>query len=99
MMARFKRLEANSTFGVVSCLVALCAGTAGAAATVDYGPFRCTFYGIGESNGHGYTGAQDWTTIQMADVQASIAAWDCRILNTPGRQINMHLLWADLDLF
>lgn len=78
---------------VLVALAAMCAATAEATiVTQDYGPFTVSFYGNGDSNGD-ETGAADWTSQQMADVGASIAAWDNNIANVPGRQIDLHMFW------
>jgi hypothetical protein len=63
-----------------------------------YGPFDCVFYNAGDSNGT-WTGEQNWTEEQMGDVAASVDVWASQIGNVPGRQINMHLFWQELDSY
>ena len=61
-----------------------------------YGPFDINFYNAGDSFSIGtksYTGTQNWTSEQMADISASINAWDAGIANTAGRQIRMDMIW------
>jgi hypothetical protein len=66
--------------------------------TVPYGPFDVVFHNAGDTTWD-FTGARDWTATQMADVGASIAAWDDMIANTPGRQVVMHAVWYDFPDF
>ena len=64
--------------------------------TVSHGYFDITFYNADDTNGTA-TGQQDWTAQQIDDVTASIDAWSGKIANTPGRQIQMHLFWEEMD--
>jgi len=66
--------------------------------TQSYGPFDVVFHNIGDTTWD-FTGAQTWTPTQMADVGASVAAWDDMITNTPGRQVVMHAVWYDFEQF
>jgi autotransporter-associated beta strand protein len=59
---------------------------------ITAGPYNLTFFNSGDSDA-GTTSAQNWTSQQMNDVAASVTAWSGSIYNTPGRQINLHLLW------
>ncbi len=88
--------------GFLSLTVALLMAANGWAATVtkDYGPFSVTFCNKGDAfttdgSSTTYTGVSDWTATQMADVQASIATWDAKIDNTPGRKIRLTAIWYD----
>jgi len=69
----------------------------------DFGPFHVTFYNAGDSvrlsTSSSLTGAQNWTAQQIADMGASIQAWDSQIDNTQGRQIKMSLVWRELDSY
>lgn len=76
-------------------LATICAA---ASITCTYGVFDVTFYNTGDTDGY-ITGQQDWTPQQMADVQASISEWQFKISNTPGRQVQMHLFWNELDTY
>lgn len=64
--------------------------------TVTHGVFDITFYNSGDTNGY-TTGQQDWNAEQIADVTASIDAWSHNIANIPGRQIQMHVFWEEMD--
>lgn len=78
-------------------LVLLASLTALAApVTLTQGVFDVTFYNAGDTNGY-TAGQQDWTAEQMADVAASIDAWSGRIANTPGRQVQMHVFWEEMN--
>ena len=70
----------------------------GATITQSYGPFDCVFYNAGDSNGS-WTGEENWTSEQMADVGASVGVWASQIANVPGRQVNMHVFWQELDSY
>ena len=64
----------------------------------DHGPFRISFYGNGDTGSDtGLVGDEDWTAEQRSDLAASVAAWDDRIQDTPGRQIELHVFWNELD--
>ena len=69
--------------------VAISTGVVNASVTVSYGPFDCVFNGVADG------GPQNWTPEQMEDVEASILAWDSRILNTAGRKIVLDLNWMN----
>ena len=62
--------------------------------TQNFGPFTVNFYGLGEAFDV-YTGQRNWTSEQMADVGASISAWDAGIANTAGRPIRMDAIWCE----
>ena len=64
--------------------------------TVSHGVFDITFYNSGDTNGYA-TGQQNWTEQQITDVAASIDTWAGQIANTPGRQIQMHVFWEEMD--
>ena len=65
-----------------------------------YGPFRVSFYGNGEGGSDsGLTGEQDWSAQQRADVAASIDSWDAHIGDVTGRQVELHVFWAELDAY
>ena len=64
--------------------------------TLSHGYFDLTFYNTGDTNGTA-TGQQDWSSQQIADVTASVDAWASQIANVPGRQIQMHLFWEEMD--
>lgn len=83
-----------------ACVLALVFSTVccGETITQSYGPFDCVFYNAGDSNGT-WTGERDWTSEQMADVAASIDVWASQITNVPGRQVNMHVFWNELDSY
>lgn len=66
--------------------------------TQHYGVFDVTFYNTGEGDGY-TTGQQDWTAQQMADVATSISTWQSHISNIPGRQVQMHAFWNELDSY
>ena len=80
-----------SIFSIVLASTVPCQATA---VTQSYGVFDVTFYNAGDSDGYA-NGVQDWTSEQMADVGASIAAWQNYIGNTAGRQINLHVFWSE----
>ncbi|GAG31620.1 unnamed protein product, partial [marine sediment metagenome] len=81
------------------CLVGVVAAAAPATVFVeDHGPFRVTFYGNGDGGSDsGLTGEQDWTAQQRADAGAAVDGWASQITNTPGRQIELHVFWRELD--
>ena len=83
------------------CVVCLVAAAAPATVFVeDYGPFHVTFYGNGDGGSDsGLTGEQDWTAQQRADVGASIDGWASQVANTPGRQVELHMFWRELDVY
>jgi autotransporter-associated beta strand protein len=62
--------------------------------TVTVGPFDVTFYNSGDGDGTA-TSVQDWTTQQMDDAAAAILAWTGRLVQTPGRQVRLHMFWHD----
>lgn len=64
----------------------------------SYGTFDVTFYNSADSDGFA-TGQQDWTGEQMADVGAAIGEWCSRITDTPGRQVQLHVFWRELDSY
>ena len=58
---------------IVAAVFSLAFSTLAAAATLrSIGPFDVTFYNMGES-AVGYTGEQDWTEEQIADIGAAVA--------------------------
>lgn len=88
----------RAIFGLAACLavcfVLVAAVVPTHADVVDnVGPFTCTFYDNGESDGSGTTGQQNWTSQQMTAVASSIGTWSSMIGNVPGRQVDMHLFW------
>ncbi len=86
-------------FSVVILAIILAAGVSAVQATTtaaNYGPFRVTFYNDGDTDGTN-VGEQNWTAEQMGDVAASIASWDDVILDTPGRQIELHMFWQEMN--
>jgi hypothetical protein len=63
----------------------------------DYGPFQVTFFNNGDSDSAtGLTGAQNWTSIEMSDVQTSIQAWSGMITNAPARKVDLSMFWGNL---
>ncbi len=87
---------------VFACLLILAVGLAPATGlqVIDHGPFRISFYGAGDSGSDtGVIGDGDWTTQQMTDVYACIDTWDNGIGSTPGRQIELHVFWSELDSY
>jgi len=74
-------------------MASLCTATA---ITQNYGVFDVTFYNAGDSDGTTVS-QQDWTSEQIADVEASIYEWQSRIANIPGRQVKMGLFWREMD--
>jgi len=66
--------------------------------TMTYGCFDVTFYSNGDTNGYA-TSQGDWTAEQMTDVAVGIQAWQSRIANSPGRQVQMHVFWSELDTY
>ncbi len=94
-MATVRSAKLIAAIPAVFGLGLLAAMSANAATiTVPYGPFDVVFHNTGDTTWD-FTGAQDWTATQMADVGASITAWDDMITNTPGRQVVMHAVWYD----
>ncbi len=86
------------TAAVLCALMALATGASAAVFIEDYGPFTITFYGNGDGGSDsGLTGEQDWTTQQRADVGASVEAWSLQIYDTPGRQVQLHMFWREMD--
>ena len=82
----------------VVLIVGLCAPAGAVLVVENYGPFRISFYGSGDTGSDtGLVGDQDWTAEQRSDLAASVAAWDDRIQDTPGRQIELHVFWNELD--
>ncbi len=67
-----------------------------ATSIINAGPFTLTFYQNGETDGTA-TGAQDWTSEQIADVVASVQVWSSTITDVPGRQIDMHCFWNNFS--
>ena len=92
--------SARSGALAVVCVLSLLFSTVcrGATVTQTYGPFDCVFHNTGDSNGE-WTGEQEWTSEQMADVGASVGVWASQIANVPGRQITMHAFWQELDSY
>ncbi len=88
----------RSAVWLAVCLISY-AGTASAIVVVeDHGPFHVTFYGSGDGGSDsGLTGEQNWTAQQRSDVGAAVDAWADRITNAPGRQIQLHMFWRELD--
>ena len=82
----------------LACMLPLLFSTVCLSATVtqSYGPFDVVFHNTGDSNGR-WTGEQDWTSDQMADVGTAIDVWASRINDVPGRRITMHAVWEELD--
>jgi hypothetical protein len=58
------------------------------------GPFNCTFYNTGDSDGT-QTSTQDWTSTQIQDVLSSTLVWSQFLKNTPSRSLEMHLFWTN----
>jgi len=79
---------------LIPCAIILLAAAGGLAAPiiVTNGPYRCTFYNNGDSDGYN-TGAADWTATQMGDVAAGIATWTAHIADIPVRLLDLHLFW------
>ena len=63
-----------------------------ASTTVTYGYFDVTFFDYDGSATEG-----NWTSEQMADVGSAINTWSAGITNEPGRQIQMHAYWDEMD--
>lgn len=88
-------------FVLLSAAASLLAATnAWAIVTQNYGPFSVDFYNTGDSftdSTGSYTAATTWTSEQMADIGAAISVWDAKIANTPGRQINLDVIWTSLS--
>ncbi|HDZ20478.1 MAG TPA: PEP-CTERM sorting domain-containing protein [Phycisphaerae bacterium] len=82
----------------VCCL--LMAAPATALVVEDHGPFSVSFYGAGDGGSDtGVVGDQDWTLQQRQDVAASVDIWASHITDTPGRQIQLHVFWSELDSY
>jgi hypothetical protein len=93
-----KIISGGRTYISFLAVFALFAGTCAASPIIQtFGVFDVTFYNIGDSDGK-YTGEQNWTSEQMADVAASINEWQSHIANTPGRQLQMHMFWNQLNI-
>jgi autotransporter-associated beta strand protein len=81
--------------------VALCVfvlGLSAQASTVrTVGAYNITFYDSREGDDAG-SGSQNWTSQQMEDVVACVAAWSSRItnINTFDRKVELHLFWNSL---
>lgn len=88
-MKRTLRALAAASFLGAAMAVHLVAST-----VQNYGPFTVTFYDNGESDTV-YTGGQNWTAQQMADIGTTIAAWDDGILNVQGTQLRLHAFWTE----
>jgi hypothetical protein len=86
-------------FCIAFLWVSLLLTTICSAATITqtYGVFDVTFYNTGDSDGK-YTADADWTSEQMADLEASLNAWQSQIGNTAGRQIQLHMFWNNLNI-
>jgi NAD(P)-dependent dehydrogenase (short-subunit alcohol dehydrogenase family) len=56
---------------------------------VNEGPFTLSFYNNGETDGSGYTSAQNWTPEQINDVVLSVQTWSSVITDVPGRQVDV----------
>jgi len=79
-------------------LLVFCRPATAVVTVENFGPFQISFYNKGDSGSHsGLTGEMNWTAQQRADVRAAIDAWSSRIANTPGRQIQLHVFWNELD--
>ncbi len=102
---RFTRAAgpAAQVAGKVALVLVLLGIVAAAPATVvieNYGPFRVTFYGNGDGGSDsGLTGEQDWTAEQRTDVGAAVNAWAGPITDTPGRQVELHMFWREMDVY
>jgi len=70
---------------------------------VDSGPFTVTFHNNGDSARWSTTeninSEQNWTAQEMSDVIACINTWDAGIYDVPGRQIQLHMFWSELDIY
>lgn len=74
-------------------LVGLVGVTQATPITQTFGYFDVTFFNTGDINGGGH-----WTDTQMTNVGYALLAWD-RILNIPGRNIQVAMVWAELDVY
>lgn len=84
---------------MIALVISVCLQTVSATTvTITQSVFDITFYNAGDMNGD-LTGEQDWTPEQMADIAASMSAWSASIANTPGRQIQVHMFWSELDSY
>jgi hypothetical protein len=85
------------SFCVALCVFAVCF-SANAQTVRTIGPFDVSFYNSTDPGDEGGTSSQDWTGPEIEDITACIAAWACRITNTPppGRQVKLHLFWNNL---
>jgi hypothetical protein len=84
------------------CVMSILYGPSRATAlqVVDYGPFRVSFYGAGDTGSDtGIVGDGNWTTQQMTDVYSAIDTWDGGIASVAGRQIELHIFWSELDSY
>ena len=92
--------SARSGALALACMLSLLFSTVcrGATVTQSYGPFDCVFHNTGDTNGY-WTGEQEWTSEQMADVEAGVNVWASQIANVPGRRITMHAFWQELDSY
>ncbi len=68
---------------------------------VDAGPFTVTFHNNGDSTrwstSENINSEKNWTAQEMSDVIACINTWDIGLLNVPGRQVQLHMVWSELD--
>jgi len=80
---------------VILLFLAPCVGLATTIRTA--GPFTVTFYHNGETDGSGTTGQQDWTLQQMDDIAACINIWASSVINSAGRQVDMHCFWYNFS--
>jgi hypothetical protein len=68
---------------------------------VNEGPFAITFHDLNDrarwdtNPANDLVSGQNWTFQQIDDVVASIRAWDSKIQNAPGRQIQLHVFWYE----
>jgi hypothetical protein len=93
-MMTINTIKHLGVFAVIALLTSICTATT---ITQTYGVFDVTFYNAGDTNGK-YTGESDWTSQQMADVATSINEWQSCITNTPGRNIQIHMFWNQLNV-
>ena len=95
-MTRVAFLKHYPTAVIALILLGIVASAQAVPTVQNYGPFQITFYHSGDSDGDTTSGL-NWTAQQMADVASSVTVWDNPIANTPGRQINMHMFWDEMD--
>ncbi len=94
-----KPVRLRSAFPAIWVILLTVACIASAApVTMTYGVFDVVFYNNGDTDGQ-ITSQGNWTAEQMLDVSASIQTWQGNIANIPGRQIQMHAFWNELDSY